>query len=140
VEGHGWGTASHRQGFAMQKPGVSQIQTNTKLISSRGQALRDLAGIMMVVMDSEHVIGYGLFRPQVSLAFTQFVDAGGNPTSINRLLVARDLVLQNLNARMRRRKAGQHDSHHAEQGAESRKARHQCALCVHHTGDIRVVA
>lgn len=107
---------------------------------ARGQALRDLAGIVMVVMDSEDVVWDGLFRPQVSLAFAPLVDAGGNPTSINRLLVARDLVLQNLNTRMRRRKAGQHDSHHAEQGAESRKARHQCALCVHHTGDIRVVA
>lgn len=76
----------------MLKPGVSQVQTDTKLRCARGQALRDLAGIVMVVMDSEHVIWHRLFRPQVSLAFTHLVDAGGNPTSINRLLVARDLV------------------------------------------------
>lgn len=76
----------------MLKAGVSQIQTNTKLMCARGQALRDLTGIVMVVMDSEHVIWHRLFRPQVPLAFTHFVDAGGNPTSINRLLVARDLV------------------------------------------------
>lgn len=94
----------------------------------------------MVVMDGQYVVWHRRFGSQMPPTFVDLIDTGRRPATIGQLLFARNLMFENLNPRLRLRKAGQHDGHHTKQGAERRKARHQCTRCLHHTGDIRVTA